>query len=381
LYQADGNLETAISFLKQSIDLVPERDRKMDLAQLLFDTGDYAGANTQFADLTRSAASEDEKKSLDSKTIIGLIRLGNLAEADARITQFSRTYKDVDEQLAEIELERGLYYFRKQDYTPALSVFEKVTRDYDETKAVPSAQYWTGKIDEATGQNQKAVERYDEILKKYPHSEILPRVYLALGNIDYRTEKFDPAVKYYQMVVDSLSSPPDILQSAMNNLIEAYETVGLFEAALQLTRKFIDKYPDDESVQDKRIDIGVLYEKLGYHDQSIMYLQNLLEDVDADLEAEVRYSIGEAYFGKGDYDRAILEFLKVPYLVTKKGRVDWIPNAFYMSGQAYEKMGKYDQAIAMYQQIVDRPGIDQTFKSAAQKEIDRVNALVRKPAK
>jgi TolA-binding protein len=381
LYQTDGNLETAISFMKQSIDLVPERDRKMDLAQLLFNTGDYAGANTQFADLASSAISDDEKKSFDSKTIIGLIRLGNLAEADARITRFSKTYKDVDEQLAEIELERGLYYFRKQDYTAALNVFEKVTKDYDETKAVPSAQYWTGKIYEATGQNQKALERYGDILKKYPHSEVLPRVYLALGNIDYRSEKFDPAVKYYQIVVDSISSPPDILQSAMNNLIEAYETVGLFEAALQLTRKFIDKYPDDESVQDKRIDIGVLYEKLGYHDQSIMYLQNLLEDVDADLEAEVRYSIGEAYFGKGDYDRAILEFLKVPYLVTKKGRVDWIPNAFYMSGQAYEKMGKYDQAIAMYQQIVDRSGIDQTFKAAAQKEIDRVNALVKKPAK
>jgi TolA-binding protein len=381
LYQTDGNFETAISFMKQSIDLVPERDRKMDLAQLFFDTGDYAGANTQFADLARSAASEDEKKSLDSKTIIGLIRLGNVAEADARIAQFSRTYKDVEEQLAEIELERGLYYFRKEDYTPALSVFEKTTKDYDETKAVPSAQYWSGKIYEATGQNQKALERYGEILKKYPHSEILPRVYLALGNIDYRAERFDPAVKYYQIVVDSISAPPDILQSAMNNLIEAYKTVGLFEAALQLTRKFIDKYPDDESVQDKRIDIGVLYEKLGYHDQSIMYLQNLLEDVDADLEAEVRYSIGEAYFGKGDYDRAILEFLKVPYLVTKKGRVDWIPNAFYMSGQAYEKMGKYDQAIAMYQQIVDRLGIDQTFKSAAQKEIDRVNALVKKLAK
>jgi len=44
-------------------------------------------------------------------------------------------------------------------------------------------------------------------------------------------------------------------------------------------------------------------------------------------------------------------------------------------------MGKYDQAISMYQQIVDRPGIDRTFKAAAKKEIDRVNALVKKPAK
>ena len=127
--------------------------------------------------------------------------------------------------------------------------------------------------------------------------------------------------------------------------------------------------------------LGILYEKLGYHDQSILHLQNLLEDADIDLEAEIRYYIGEAYFGKGDYEHAILEFLKVPYLVTKKGRVDWTPNAFYMSAQAYEKMGKYDQAIGMYRQIVDRPGIDQTFKAAALKEIDRVNTVLKKPGK
>ena len=43
-----------------------------------------------------------------------------------------------------------------------------------------------------------------------------------------------------------------------------------------------------------------------------------------------------------------------------------------MAGQSYEKMGKYDQALNMYQQIVDKPGIDATFKAAAQKEIARV---------
>jgi hypothetical protein len=32
----------------------------------------------------------------------------------------------------------------------------------------------------------------------------------------------------------------------------------------------------------------------------------------------------------------------------------------------------------MYQQIVDRPGIDATFKAAAKKEIDRVRLVLRK---
>jgi len=48
-----------------------------------------------------------------------------------------------------------------------------------------------------------------------------------------------------------------------------------------------------------------------------------------------------------------------------------------MAGQSYEKMSKFDEAITMYKQILVRPGIDPTFKTAAQKEIDRVNVLVR----
>jgi len=380
LYREDGNVETAIGLLRQAVEISPDRKVRGYLADLLFDAGEYADANTQFAALAKSAT-DDERKTLESRTIVGLIRLGNLAEAEEKSRQFSKTYKDVDELLAEIQIEKGTYYFRKQDYASAQATFEKLVKEYDETKAVPTAQYWIAKIFEVTGQNQKALEKYEEILKNFPRAEILPKVYLALGNINYRTEKFEAAVRYYKMIVDSGSAAPDVYQSAMNNLIEAYKTVGLFEGALQLTRTFIEKYPNDESVMDKRIDIGVLYEKLGYHDQSAMYLQNLLEDADVDLEAEIRYYIGEAYFGKGDYEHAILEFLKVPYLVTRKGRVDWTPNAFYMSAQSYEKMGKYDQALNMYQQIIDRSGIDQTFKTAAQKEIDRVNALVKKPEK
>jgi len=49
-----------------------------------------------------------------------------------------------------------------------------------------------------------------------------------------------------------------------------------------------------------------------------------------------------------------------------------------MSGQSYEKMGRYDQALTMYQQIVDRAGIDETFRSAARKEIDRVRTVLKK---
>jgi hypothetical protein len=49
-----------------------------------------------------------------------------------------------------------------------------------------------------------------------------------------------------------------------------------------------------------------------------------------------------------------------------------------MAGQSYEKLSKYDQAITMYKQIIDRKDTDAQFKTAAKKEIDRVKAIVKK---
>ncbi len=381
LYRSDGDLETAASYLKRAVDLSGDNRYREELADILFTKGDYGAADTVLSILAETASAPEERMRFDHRLIVSMIRQGKLDEAEAKRKEFEKTYKDADEQLAELELEKGSYLFRKQEYTPALNSFTNLLKQYKKSKFIPATHYWIGKVYEATGQIQKALEKYDEVARAFPAAEILPRVNLALGNISYRTERFDSAVAYYKRVVENPSTPKDLLPFAMNNLIEAYKAVGLLDAALELTRKFIAAYPNDESIQDKRIDIAVLYQKLGYYDQSILHLEDLLETTDSELEGEIRYYIGEGYFGKGNYERAILEFLKVPYLVTKKGPVDWTANSFYMSAQAYEKMAKYDEAIGMYKQIVDRPGIDQTFKAAALKEIDRVNSLLRKPPK
>ncbi|MEK6566045.1 MAG: tetratricopeptide repeat protein [Bacteroidota bacterium] len=194
----------------------------------------------------------------------------------------------------------------------------------------------------------------------------------------YNLEQWDPAAKLFKTILDHADRSPDLVQYAMNNLILTYKELNLFDAALEMTRKYIAQYPEDPDLIDKRIDIGVLYQKLGYYEQSVLHLQKLLETSNSEIEPEVRYYIGEAFFFKGDFQQAILEFLKVPYMVGRRGKVDWTATSYYMAGQSYEKMAKYDQAVTMYRQIIERPGIDVAFKSAAQKEIDRVKTIERK---
>jgi TolA-binding protein len=374
--QENGRAESAIHYLEKSVASSRTADNTKKLADLLFLNAQYPKALSEYTQLFSLQEEPAARRQTQRRIITSLFRSEKVKEAELKIKEYEKAYEDDDDADAEFTFEKAMVDFRAERYAEALSVLRKFPSKYDNTTFVDKSIFWTGKIYEATNQPDSALSNYGRVLRSFPNSEMLPKTYLALGNIFYFREQYDDAIRYYRLIVDKPAAAPDLIPFAMNNLIEAYEQVGQNEPALELTRKFIEQYPMHESIQNKKIDLGVLYQKLGYYDRAIVQLQAMLETTNKDLESEIRYYLGETYFNKGDYQQAILEFLKVPYLVNKKTKIDWTPNSYYMAGQSYEKMGKPDQALNMYQQIVDKPGIDPTFKTAAQKEITRVKGAV-----
>lgn len=377
----EGNFDLAAKYLVDAGKLVhssPELSLKANLeaAELLFNYEDYAGALKRYTDLAQTK-NDSLGQYIQARIIVTQYRLDNFQEAEKQAASFLKFAPKGSEFGSEFELEKGRHYFRRNELDLAFKSFETVINKHSKSSVVPDALYWSGRVHEQLNRPQRAIQSYELILQRYPDAAIAPRTQLSLGNVYSGLEQWEAATKQYRPLLENEKKAPDLVPFAMNNLIVAYKQIGLFDAALQLTRQYIDRFPDDPEISAKRIDIGVIYQKLGYHDQSILHLQSMLENADAELEAEVRYYIGEGYFSKGDYQQAILEFLKVPYFITKRTKIDWIAPSLYMSGQSYEKMGKYDQAITMYKQIIERPGIDASLKTAAQKEIDRVNTMVK----
>ncbi len=373
-----GALDDATAYFRQASSSAPGSPSTPEVAALLYENGDYSEAARQYTLLLPTARSDSERILYHSRMILSLLKSDELARAEKEIAGFVKRYPKTPGESAAFEVERGNYYFRKENYAKALQAYRAVLSRFDDTPAAPEALYWTGRVLEATRKPAEAIEQLTNLLEKYPDAPIAARTHLSLGNLAYTLEHWDEAVKQYRTIVDAPQPDTTLLPMAMSNLIETYEMAGAYDAALALTRKYLERFPDRDDELDKKIKIGILYERLGYYDQAVLQLQSLLDEAGSDLEGELRYYIAEANYNKGDYQQAILDFLKVPYLVTKKGKIDWTANSLYMSGQAYEKMGRYDQALTMYQQIVDRSGIDEVFKTAARKEIDRVRLVLKK---
>ena len=205
-----------------------------DIADLLFETGDYREAIKEYTQL--SAASGDTGAVyFDTRIIIALIRSGEAQNAEKAVAAFQKKHGELRDELALFEVEKGLVQFRAEDYAAAMKTFRHVADKYEDSPSGPTAKYWIGKSLEATEKSADAITCLEQLLADHPQAPVVMRVHLALGNLYYAAEKWDQAIKHYRLVVDDPHPDSELLPSAMSNLIETYEVAGAYDGALTLT--------------------------------------------------------------------------------------------------------------------------------------------------
>lgn len=347
-------------------------------ADTYFNAADYKDARRVYSSIVSQSVS-DSLKQYAAAQIIRIDYLNNnVKSADAEVVQFKKSYpKGEPLYFAQFLLDKSKYLIRNKQYEEARKLLKKVEDDYEKTDVYPVSLLQLARIDVETGNLDKAEQKLQNLLSRFPTSNAAIEAHLELGNIYYAKEKYQDAIDNYRIIYLDTTAAESIRRSAMDRLISSYESVGMYDGALEVTKRFIQEFPADPNIMDKKIKIGILYEELKYYDQALATFENLLKEANRDYLAELHYYIGSIYVDKGDYANSILEFLKVPYLVPGKTVVDWAANAYYMAGKSYERLNRPQDAIAMYQKIVDKPDTDPAFKAGAEREINRVKALLK----
>jgi tetratricopeptide (TPR) repeat protein len=376
IYQNEERNELALNSFRKIDPEKADPELSLKVADYLYENGSYKDAASKYQNISKISKDEKIKKFAEFKTLILYYKMDNIEEAQKLQKSFIDRYERIDDLISELDYERGYYYYRQKNYELANKIFNDIIDDYENTEFAAWSSYWIGKYEESNSQNEKAQKRFEQIIEKFPDSKVATRASLALGNLYFRGEKYETAIKYYRNIVDHKMDDKKIFSNALDNIIISYGEVGLYDAGIEYCRKFIELFPQDKTIIEKKIRIGIYYQNLKYYDQAIVHYESLLDMVDKKTECEIRYYMGECYYAKVDYQRALVEFLKVPYIFPKNVKNDWTAVSFYLAGSSYEKMAKYEQAITMYQQIIDWPNIDEIFKAKAVKEIERVKALL-----
>jgi TolA-binding protein len=376
IYESLGDKRMSAAFFEKagSGDL----NSLLNAAETYFRIGDYQDAIQVYKKIQDAAPVDTLRVFVAARLIEIDYKTDNIKSADATAAKFKKNYPgNDDEYLAQFLVDKAEYLMRDKQFKEAQRVLDDVKSDYRRTSAYPSSMLDAAQLFVEAGELEKAQDKLNELVNNFPNSSVIPMARFEIGNIYFAQEKYQDAINSFRSIYQDSLVSGEVLHDVMGRLVSAYESAGQYDGALDIARKFVAKYPDDPSIMDMKIKVGVLYEELRYFDQALLTFQNLAKEANRDYQAELHYYIGAIYNDKGDYSDAILEFLKVPYLVSKNAVVDWAAQAYYMAGKCYEQMNKPNEAIAMYQKIVDKPNTDKNFVDGAEREINRVKALLK----
>jgi tol-pal system protein YbgF len=343
------------------------------MADIYLEQGEYSAAQKLYAKLLAKEPGSDEAIHYQAKEMICMINLGSFKSYDSRKSVFRKKYKkhsEYNNYMASFEFELGKYHYQKQNYDSAIKKFEKVTRSYKKSDYADDADYYMALTYTTLNKVDKAMDILSKFAEKYPDSPLKPNIYVSLGNLYYRAEKRELAVGSFQKAVETATTP-ETRKLALSNLILIYRDLGLWDGVLTQARVYVQEFPKADDIIDKKIIMGSAMIQLNRYSEAVDFLTNLKFEANSEQEPEIQFYIGEAYFNAGQYENAIREFVKIP-LLSKQTKLQWEASALYYSAQAYEKMGRMSDAIRMYQEIVDRPGILVELKKEAQKRINRL---------
>jgi TolA-binding protein len=376
LYRQRGRTQVADYYFNRSSELFSGGLPDRDIADLLFENGQYERAIPHLLAVASAEESEEQTIAYRRRAVLSLFRSGNAAEAQRRAQLFRDSYPRERDAAAEFEFEGAMLQFRNRSYDAAVRAFQQFIQQHSRHEKIPHAHFYLGRTWEAVGRRSDARKKYEEILEKYAQSDVIPNAHLAYAGLLMRDEQFIEAIDHYRIVMETASDDDDLMYYAKPNLAQAYEEIGFFEASLELIEGFMRRFPNDETIASKRVRIGTLYQHARLHERSVEIFQSLILYADRPLETELRYYTGDSFHMMGQYRRAIREFRTVTEIDPRATQLDWTATALYMAGQSYEQMGDSQGAIAMYQEIIDRRGIEGQYKAAARREIERVRATM-----
>jgi len=129
---------------------------------------------------------------------------------------------------------------------------------------------------------------------------------------------------------------------ARNNLALIYDTMGLFDKALEELRTALELDPRNIEV---RANLGALLGEHGRVEEAEREFKRALEVAPED--SRIRFNLGLVYFRKGLYARGIPEFERTLSL-----RSDH-KEALYYLAQSYNLTGQYAKSMEIFEQLIE----------------------------
>ncbi len=376
--QGDGEDFKAIEHYLKAADYTEGRRRAdihLRLGSLYYTNRMFRKAIGSFDAAHEGVVSRSDSIEVLLGKIKAMIMTGRKKSADDLIADFKSDYLDiVPEKMAEIFFAEGLYLTSKKEYDKAVKRFEYIIKKYSESDLCDDAGFRKAGIYSKQGKVDESLKLFQSFPEDFPESDLIPRAYFRAGMILFSKQEYARSAKVFEKCIDSDTSKSDLKYRAAGNAAEAYKKISSWLDASRMYTYMIENYPEKTEGSDIYIRTGFVFLQASRVEDALSYFNKASAGNPSEEDKpELIYWTATCYSRLGEYKKAISRYLKVPYLYPNSGK--WGITAEFQAARLYERTGKYSKALSLYEKIVRTDGEKGRFGRKARERIQRISGL------
>jgi tetratricopeptide (TPR) repeat protein len=137
----------------------------------------------------------------------------------------------------------------------------------------------------------------------------------------------------------------------------------------------LDRYPASAFASEAALNVARCKMEQGKYEGAIDAYQEALPMLDSESKARAFYWMGQSYEQLGNFQAAVVEYLKVPYLARSGGM--WIVTAQLKAAECYARIDRPDAAREIYTKVLTNHGANSNWGKAAQKGLDAIDGAAQ----
>jgi TolA-binding protein len=333
------------------------------LGDTFYNQGKFERAMAAYRRLADQAPTDVHTPDAEYGIILSLYQLRRFNDYQAGARAFVERYPTHDLSVTVLYQLAELFEADKRPQQ-ALDTYRQVLDRFGQSDLAESARLRRGEIFAAQGNWAAALLEYQQAGAMAKSDVVRIDALYGVARAQHELKRYDAAADAYRRV--ALELPENrFTVASLQGLARVLTDAGRKAEARQAWETLLTRGPREATAAEARVELGLLLLSDGEHRRALEQFQQAVSRATPEVAARAQYEIGQTYTAQKNYQQGTLELLKVAYLYPQQQR--WVQRALFQAAANYEQERKWQEALAIYQKIVNEVPGGEPREQAAQK--------------
>ena len=175
-------------------------------------------------------------------------------------------------------------------------------------------------------------------------------LHLRVGNVLAGAGRTNESFLHYEEAAE-MASDPEVAFLALKNLGISYQKVQRWKDAENAWGRVVTRFPEQDYASEAAMNLARCKMEYGDYNGAISAYEEALPGLQDEAKSRAFYWMGQSYERLGDYQSAVVEYLKVPYLSRSGGM--WVVTAQLKAAECYTRIDRDGAARDLYGKVLN----------------------------